>query len=75
MRCEQKKDLKKVKIKFIKKIIAAAAAFLIVFCIAAVDRNCAEAAGQEEVIIPRIILVEEGAVKVKFPFGEICLEL
>ncbi|MDO4481678.1 MAG: hypothetical protein Q4C14_02985 [Bacillota bacterium] len=75
MRCERKKEIKEMKTRLAKRLTAAAAAFLIVFAMAAVDRNCAEAAGQDELIIPRIILVEEGTVKISWALGEIFLSI
>lgn len=75
MRYDRKNEIKEMKIRLAKKLMAAAAAFLIVFALAAVDRSCAETAGQDEVIIPRIILVEEGTVKIRWAMGEIFLSL
>lgn len=65
MRYEKNIEIKRKKIFMLKKVMASAVAFLIVFSIAAVDRNCAQAFGKEEMIIPQIRLVEDGRVKIE----------
>ncbi|MBQ4339401.1 MAG: hypothetical protein IJC41_00170 [Firmicutes bacterium] len=75
MRYENNIELKRKNILMFKKVMAAAVAFLIVFGIAAVDMNCAQAFGKEEQIIPQIRLVEEGKVKITNFIGEFFIEL
>lgn len=73
MRYERNKEIKQMKIMQMKKIAVSLAAILIVLSLACVDRACSSAVGMEEALIPRIVLVEEGVVKIKGFFGEIYL--
>lgn len=75
MRYFKNMELKRKRALFVKKVMAAVIAFLIVLSIAAVDRNCSENYGLDEKVIPQIRLVEEGKVKITSFIGEFMIEM